>query len=242
MLVRLQKLLADAGIGSRRACEKIILSGRVSVDGRVVTELGLRVDPQQSRVLVDGKPLKVERRVYLALNKPKGYITTSRDPHAEKVVLDLVSQVKRRVFAVGRLDKDTEGLLLLTNDGEWANRISHPRYEVEKVYTVTVEGEPSPAALRRLEKGIELDKGEKTAPCKVSLKRQSRSGDRSVLEVRLIEGKKRQIRRMFQAVGHPVVSILRTQIGPIKLGRLASGSWRRMTQREIAAVIPRGEI
>lgn len=240
MLVRLQKLLADAGIGSRRACEKIISAARVSVDGRVVTELGLKVDADESQVLVDGNPIRVEKSVYLALNKPKGYITTCRDPHVKTGVLELVSEVRERVFPVGRLDKDTEGLLLLTNDGEWANRISHPRYEVEKVYLVTVKGSPSSAVLKRLEKGIELDKGEKTAPCKVSLERANLKENQSTLEIRLIEGKKRQIRRMFKGIGHPVVSILRTQIGPIKLGRLAPGTWRQLSAAEIRG-FPRGE-
>jgi 23S rRNA pseudouridine2605 synthase len=235
MLVRLQKLLADAGIGSRRACEKVIVSGRVSVDGRVVTELGFKADPDVSGVLVDGKPVRVEKLVYIALNKPKGYTSTCRDPHAQRSVLDLVTGIDERVFPVGRLDRDSEGLLLLTNDGAWANRISHPRYEVEKTYLVTIEGHPSSATLRRLEKGVELDTGEKTAPCKVILTRSDLAQNRSTIEVRLIEGKKRQIRRMFAAVGHPVVSILRTQIGPIKLGRLAPGTWRHLARRDIDA-------
>jgi 23S rRNA pseudouridine2605 synthase len=225
---RLQKLLARAGLGSRRACEALIAEGRVTVNDAVAI-LGARADPATARILVDGLPVVVDTtRVYWLLNKPAGYVTTASDPQGRKTVIELVPS-EPRVFSIGRLDLDTEGLLLLTNDGELAELVSHPRHGVEKAYLAEVEGVPSPAALRALREGIELDDG-LTAPAKVSLQ------SPSVLTIVIHEGRNRQIRRMCEAVGHPVVRLVRTRIGTISDRRLKPGTWRPLTPDEVRAL------
>ncbi|NLD75966.1 MAG: rRNA pseudouridine synthase [Acidimicrobiales bacterium] len=222
---RLQKVLARIGFGSRRACEELIADGLVTVNGEIA-ELGRRVDPDHDRVEVDGVPVGVRPDlVHYLLNKPAGVVTTAADTHGRPTVLELVP-ASPRVFPVGRLDMDTEGLLLLTNDGELANRVSHPSHGVEKEYLAEVETEPSRSALRALRQGVELDDGV-TAPAKVGLV--------APTLVRLVihEGRNRQVRRMLDAVGHPVVRLIRTRVGPLRDQRLKPGEWRSLTVAEI---------
>jgi 23S rRNA pseudouridine2605 synthase len=222
---RLQKVLARVGFGSRRVCEDLIADGLVTVNGEVA-ELGRRVDPENDRVEVDGVPVGVRPDlVHYLLNKPVGVVTTAADTHGRPTVVDLVPP-SPRVFPVGRLDMDTEGLLLLTNDGDLANRISHPSRGVEKEYLAEVAREPSRAALRSLREGVELDDGP-TAPAKVGLV--------APTLVRLVihEGRNRQVRRMLDAVGHPVVRLIRTRIGPLRDQHLAPGEWRALTVEEV---------
>jgi 23S rRNA pseudouridine2605 synthase len=223
---RLQKVLAARGYGSRRVCEALIADGRVTVDG-VVAELGRRVDPESALVEVDGAPVGTKAGlVHYLLNKPTGVVTTARDTHGRRTVVELVPATPR-VFPVGRLDVETEGLLLLTNDGELANRIAHPRHGLAKEYLVTVAGGPmSAGAIRRLREGVELDDGP-TAPARVS---QPSPG---VLRMTIHEGRNRQVRRMCEAVGHPVTRLVRTRIGPIQDRRLRPGTWRPLSADEV---------
>ena len=223
---RLQKVLAIRGWGSRRTCEELIAAGRVTVNGEVA-DLGRRVDPDHDLVEVDGAPVGTRPDlVHYLLNKPAGVVTTARDTHGRPTVVDLVPP-EPRVFPVGRLDADTEGLLLLTNDGELANRIAHPRHGLDKEYLATVAGgRVSAGALRRLREGVELD-GVRTAPAQVS---QPASG---VLRITIHEGRNRQVRRMCDAVGHPVTRLVRTRIGPVRDRRLAPGTWRALTAEEV---------
>ncbi|HEX6420224.1 MAG TPA: pseudouridine synthase [Acidimicrobiales bacterium] len=222
---RLQKVLAQAGLGSRRACEELIAAGRVRVNG-AVAELGTRVDPETDVVEVDGARLGVRQGlVHYLLNKPAGVVTTAADPQGRPTVVDLVP-VEPRVYPVGRLDADTEGLLLLTNDGDLAHRLTHPSYGVEKEYLAEVAGSPGRGALRRLREGVDLDDG-RTAPAKASL-----VGD-NALRITIHEGRNRQVRRMCEAVGHPVRRLVRVRIGPLSDRRLAPGAWRPLSQAEV---------
>lgn len=221
---RLQKVLAATGWGSRRSCEELIAAGRVTVNGEVA-ELGRRVDPMRDLIEVDGAPVGVKPGlVYYLLNKPTGVVTTAKDTHGRKTVVDLVPR-EPRVFPVGRLDVDTEGLLLLTNDGDLAHRISHPSRGVEKEYLVHVRGRVAPGELRRLREGVELDDG-MTAPAEAS---QPTPG---VLRITIHEGRNRQVRRMCEAVGHPVLRLVRTRIGPITDRNLRPGDWRELSTGE----------
>ena len=233
---RLQKILARAGIASRRAAEALILAGRVSVDGRVVTELGCRADAATSRILVDGKAIAAERKVYLLLNKPAGYITTLSDPQGRRRVTDLVKTIPERLFPVGRLDFDTEGALIMTNDGEFAHRILHPSFEVSRSYEALVRGLPDAATLARLASGIELEDGP-TAPARVRLLRREKG--RALVEIVIHEGRKRQVRRMFQAVGHPVLRLRRTAYGELRLGALPPGGYRLLEPAELRLIFRR---
>jgi 23S rRNA pseudouridine2605 synthase len=227
---RLQKVLAAVGWGSRRTCEDLIAAGRVSVNGEVAV-LGRRVDPDHDLIEVDGAPIGVRPDlVHYLLNKPTGVVTTARDPQGRPTVVDLVP-TEPRVFPVGRLDADTEGLILLTNDGELANRIAHPRHGVDKEYLAEVDGGPvSAGALRRLRSGVELDDGP-TAPAEVS------QPEPGVLRITIHEGRNRQVRRMCDAVGHPVRRLVRTRIGPITDRRLAPGAWRPLTTEEWTSLV-----
>ncbi len=226
---RLQKVLARVGYGSRRACEALIAHGRVSVNGQVAV-LGRRVEVGSDLVTVDGAPVGVmPGLVYYLLNKPAGVVTTADDPQGRPTVLDLV-QTGTRVFSVGRLDQQTEGLLLLTNDGEFAQLLAHPRFGVEKEYLVEVSGTPGPGALRRLRQGVVLDDGETTAPARVA------AVSPGVLRLVIHEGRNRQVRRMCDAVGHPVVRLVRTRIGPVTDRSLRPGSWRPLKPAEVRAL------
>ncbi|MEW6232104.1 MAG: pseudouridine synthase [Chloroflexota bacterium] len=248
---RLQKVLARAGLGSRRACEGLIRSGRVTVNGRLVTELGTRVTLARDAIAVDGKPLPAAPApVYWMVNKPRGFVATVSDPFASRTALQLLPEGQPRLFPVGRLDEDSEGLLLLTNDGELALRLTHPRYALEKEYLVLVRGRPSDQALLSLREGLLLD-GRLTAPAVVELLPGEPSlawllgGGGSMLEsprnawLRFVihEGRKRQIRRMCQAVGHPVQRLARVRMGSLGLGALAPGQARRLTAQEIAGLL-----
>ena len=226
-------MLARAGIASRRASEELIAAGRVTVNGEIA-QLGRRVDPATDKLAIDGVPVVVDATiVHWVLNKPAGYVTTAQDPHGRPTVLDLVPD-EPRVFPVGRLDLDTEGLLLLTNDGELAQLLTHPRHGVEKEYVAEVEGRPAPAAIRALREGVELDDGP-TQPARVQLGDASPAGT-SVVTIVVKEGRKRMVRRMCAAVGHPVVRLVRTRIGPLRDQRLAPGTWRVLTPDEVRAL------
>jgi 23S rRNA pseudouridine2605 synthase len=229
---RLQKVLARAGVSSRRKAEAVIAAGRVTVDGIVVTELGAKVDPERDTVAVDGVPIDAEQREYWALHKPVGVITTAKDPWGRPTALELVPS-QARVYPVGRLDADSAGLLLLTNDGELAFKLTHPRFEHDKEYHVLVAGRPDAADLRRLRRGILLD-GRATAPAEVDVLASAAEG--TWLRMVLREGRKRQIRRMMERLHHPVMRLLRVRVGPILLGDLPEGESRRLTPDERAAL------
>ena len=228
MPVRLNRYLASAGVGSRRAVDELIRAGRVTVNGEV-GELGAAVGDGDV-VAVDGRTVAPQELAYLMLHKPSGVVTTASDPQRRRTVVDLVES-PQRVYPVGRLDRDTTGLLLLTNDGELANRLAHPRQGVDKTYVVEVEGDPPPEAIRRLAEGVELDDGP-TAPARAQRLGAGR------LELVIHEGRNRQVRRMCEAVGHPVRRLHRTAYGPLELDTLAPGSWRPLTAEEVAALRP----
>lgn len=231
MQVRLQKYMADSGVAARRKCEEIIASGRVKVNGEKVTEMGVKVDPEKDKITLDGKIIEpLEKEVYFALNKPAGVVTTVSNKHGETTVMDLVKEVDERIFPVGRLDKDTKGLLILTTDGKLANRMMHPRYHLDKTYIVTVKHELPKRSLKYLSKGIVVG-GKKTQPASVDLYKKTRRMVRYKMTIR--EGRKRQIRRMFKAVGDPVVELKRVSIGPVTLGRLPEGEYRPLNRKEI---------
>ena len=226
--IRLQKVLAQAGLGSRRACEELIDRGRVRVNGERAV-LGRRVDPESDVIEVDGAQIGVKAGlVHYLLNKPAGVITSASDPQGRPVVVDLVP-AEPRVFPVGRLDADSEGLLLLTNDGDLTHRLTHPSFGVDKEYLVEVDGEPARGALARLREGVELEDG-RTAPAKVA------QLDARLLRITIHEGRNRQVRRMCEAVGHPVLRLVRTRIGPITDRSLKPGEWRALTQDEVRAL------
>ena len=229
---RLQKVLARAGFGSRRAAEELIAGGRVTVDG-AVARLGQRIDPERAHVEVDGVPVPVrDDVVYYLLNKPRRVVTTARDPEGRTTAVDLVP-TEPRVFPVGRLDYDTEGLLVLTNDGELAQLVTHPRHGIEKTDLAEVAGVPTRATVRLLREGVTLDDGP-TAPARVRLVQQQ--GDNAALEIVLHEGRNRIVRRMCESVGHPVRRLVRTRLGPITDRRLAPGAWRALRPREVRAL------
>jgi 23S rRNA pseudouridine2605 synthase len=230
---RLNKLLAHAGVASRRQSEALIQAGRVAVDGQVVRELGTQVDPDQQQVSVDGRPIRSERPVYWLVNKPRGYLCTNRDPAHRPLAIDLIPHVPQRVYTVGRLDEASEGLLLLTNDGDLAFRLMHPRFGVEKTYLVQVAGNPTPADLGQLLKGVWLSEGHVRAR---RVKRQKSQGESTWLQIVLNEGKNREIRRMLARSGHKVLRLRRIAIGPVLLGSLKPGKTRRLLGTELAAL------
>ena len=229
--VRLQKVLAEAGVGSRRHCEELIGAGRVEVDGQTVRRFGARVDPERQVIKVDGKRIPAKPGlIYLAFNKPPKVLTAMSDPRGRRTVADFLGARAERLFHIGRLDYDTEGLMLLTNDGELAHRLAHPSFEVAKTYLAEVTG-PVPRDLgRRLATGIELDDGVATAD---RFRVIDRSGQRALVEITLHEGRKHIVRRMLAETGHPVTRLVRTDVGPIRLGNLAPGDSRELTTREI---------
>lgn len=232
---RLQKLLSRAGVASRRAAETLIEQGRVTVNGATVTTLGTRAHPTDD-IRVDGRRLPgAERRRYILLNKPVGYVTTRSDPQRRPTVIDALGGVREYVYPVGRLDYDTEGLLLLTNDGELAAALTHPRHQVPRTYEARVAGMPDARAIEALRAGIPLD-GVRTLPAEVTLLNAGRREGTGVLRLTIREGRNRQVRRMCEAVGHPVQALRRTRFGPIADRRLAPGAWRDLTVAEVAAL------
>lgn len=239
-LVRLQKLLAQSGVASRRKCEELMLAGLVEVDGEVVTRLGTKVDPRTARILVDGKRLPpVSDYVYLVLNKPRGVVSTMSDPEGRRSLGDVVADRPERLFHVGRLDTDTDGLILLTNDGDVAQRLAHPSYEMDKTYVAEVEGRVEKETLRRLRAGVELDDG----PVTVSrAKVVSSTADRSIVELVIHEGRNRIVRRLLDHVGHPVRRLTRTAIGPVVLRNLRTGQLRELTTDELGALLEVGHL
>jgi 23S rRNA pseudouridine2605 synthase len=229
---RLQKILAKAGLASRRKAEEMIAAGRVTVDGQVVSELGAKADSARQRICLDGTPLKSqEAKEYWLVHKPRGVVSTVKDPQGRKRVVELLPPEAGRVYPVGRLDRDSEGLVLLTNDGDLANRLMHPRYEVTKTYKVWVQGLPASQSLERLRQGVDIGDERPTSPARVHMK--GGSPHRSKLTFVLNEGRKREIRRMCEAVGHPVTRLIRVALGPLKLGELPSGAARRLSLNEI---------
>jgi len=233
---RLQKVIAAAGLASRRTCEQWIVDGRVSVDGEVVTQLGTRADPSIQKVTVDGRriPPISARRHYIALHKLRGYASTNSDPHAARTILDLVDLPGRLLLRpVGRLDIESEGLIFLSDDGDFINHMTHPRYHIPKTYLATVRGVPSSEGLDRLATGVYLEDG-KTAPAeRVALTGQFPATDSSDVELVIHEGRNRQVRRMMSAIGHPCLRLVRTHIGPIGLAGLPPGAWRLLTPAEV---------
>lgn len=227
---RLQKILAHAGVGSRRACEELILQGRVTVDGQVVRELGTRVDAARAKVAVDGQRIQPERLVYFAVSKPKGYVSTNRDPAGRPRVVDLLPEIPQRVYTIGRLDEMSTGLMLLTNDGELANRLAHPKFGVEKLYRAIVAGTPERAVLNQLTEGVWLAEGKVRAR---SVRVVGRKGQATVLEMVLAEGKNREVRRMLAKLGHKVMSLTRIAVGPITLRGLAPCEYRSLSTGEV---------
>jgi 23S rRNA pseudouridine2605 synthase len=233
---RLQKVLAAAGVASRRSSEFLIASGRVSVNGVTVTELGTRVDPEVDRIHVDGKPVQVDVSMrYVMLNKPTGVVSTLKDDQGRRDLTEFVNQFEERLFNVGRLDADTSGLLILTNDGNAAHMLAHPSFEVSKTYVALVEGDVKPPTLRALRDGIELDDGP-IAVDGVAVKGQPSQG-MTLLELTIHSGRNRIVRRLCEAVGHPVVQLHRKSFGPILLGSLGSGAMRDLTKVEVSSVL-----
>ena len=238
MQQRLQKILSAAGIASRRAAEEYITQGRVEVNGTTVSELGSKADPDVDEIKVDGRRLKANRRPrYILLYKPKGYITTRSDPQRRPTVIDLLSKggVREYVYPVGRLDYDSEGLLILTSDGDLAARLTHPRHGVDREYEVKVLGIPDDQKIARLRAGIPLD-GKRTQPADVALKRVLPEGKGAILSLIISEGRNRQIRRMCEAVGHPVSKLKRIRIGPVTDPKIRPGEFRDLDEQEIAAL------
>lgn len=230
-MIRLNKFLSQAGIASRREADRMIAEGRVKVNARVVYELGIKVDAARDRVEVNGRKVKREiDLIYVLLNKPPGYLVTLKDPFGRPTVKDLMPLLKKRVFPVGRLDYESQGALLLTNDGELAHRLAHPKYKVLKTYLVKVSGDPQEAALAKLAKGVFIE-GKRTAPAKISRLTQ-RSGQ-GLLKIEIHEGRKREIRKMCEAVGHPVIELKRTSFAGLQLESLRPGQWRFLKASEV---------
>ncbi|MDO5093663.1 MAG: pseudouridine synthase [Propionibacteriaceae bacterium] len=233
--IRLQKVLAAAGVASRRASEILIAEGRVEVNGHVVAEQGRRVDPERDTIRVDGARIPPPRRhTYLVLNKPRGVVSTMEDPEGRRCLAEFLPRTAQRVFHVGRLDTDTEGLILLTNDGEFAHRLAHPSYEVPKTYLAEVAGKVEGRTIRRLEKGLRLDDGP-VKPDRVRLV--TATDTKSMLAITLHEGRNRIVRRMMDSVGHPVDRLARTGIGPVRLGQLKVGTTRDLTREELGKLL-----
>lgn len=231
---RLQKIIANAGIASRRRAEELVREGRVTVNGEVITKLGTKADENKDHIKVDGRLIhKKERDIYLVLNKPKGFITSHEDPQGRPTVADLLRGVKGRVYPVGRLDYNSEGLIIFTNDGDLAQRLTHPSHEVAKTYMVKVDGHLKDEEIEKIEKGVRLEDGP-TAP--TSVRKIRRTEENSWVEVKIHEGRNRLVRRMFEKIGHPVLKLKRTRIGNLELGDLPSGSYRFLAGEEVASL------
>ena len=239
-LIRLQKLLAMSNVASRRKCEELMLDGQVEVDGEVVTRLGTKVDPRTAVIRVSGKRLPpVSEKVYLAVNKPRGVVSTMSDPEGRRTLQDLVADRPERLFHVGRLDTDTAGLIILTNDGDFAQRLAHPSYEVDKTYVAEVEGEIYRRTLKQLTEGVTLDDG----PVTVSNARIIEAGkEKSIVELVIHEGRNRIVRRLMDHIGYPVRRLTRTQIGPVVLRGLLSGQMRDLTLDELGELLDNAQL
>jgi len=226
----LAKYLAEAGVASRRKAEELIMQGRVKINGLVVKEKGCTINPDVDRVEFDGRIISREEKVYILLNKPAGYISSVFDPQGRPTVMELLKDIKLRIYPVGRLDFDTEGLLLLSNDGDFTNLMIHPRYEINKTYQALVKGKPDKKSLQILQEGIQLEDGI-TAPARVNILKALQ--DKTLLEIEIHEGRKRQVKRMCLAIGHPVISLKRTTFGFLKLQGVAPGKYRFLTPSEV---------
>jgi len=239
-LIRLQKLLAQSGVASRRKCEELMLAGEVVVDGEVVTRLGTKVDPHTAVIRVSGRRLPpISPHVYLVLNKPRGVVSTMSDPEGRRTLSDVVADRPERLFHVGRLDTDTSGLLLLTNDGDFAHRVAHPSFEVDKTYVAEVDGEVTRATLQQLRNGVTLEDG----PVAVSAAKVVTQGaGKSIVELVIHEGRNRIVRRLLDHVGHPVRQLTRTAVGPVVIGQLRSGDLRDLTLDELGDLLDRAEM
>jgi pseudouridine synthase len=237
-MIRLQKILSTAGVASRRAAERLMTEGRVTVNGQTICELGAKADPAADDIRVDGRPVRrAAARMYLLLNKPRGYVTTRSDPEGRPTILALVPRLQQYVYPVGRLDYDSEGLLILTNDGDLAAALTHPSHEVEREYHARVRGIPDSHALDRLARGVVVE-GRRTARAVVALVETGvgQRGDQSMVSITLHEGKSRQVRKMCEAIGHPIVRLRRVRIGPLTDSTLKTGMVRELTPRELAAL------
>lgn len=234
MQIRLNKFLSQSGVASRREADRMIAEGRIIVNGQVVQVFGLTIDDEKDEVKVDGRRVKKdEQMVYLILNKPAGYLVSLKDPFGRPTIKDLLPSFKNRIFPVGRLDYESQGLLILTNDGDLAHRLTHPRFEVKKIYLVKVKDQPDSLKLAKLEKGIFLD-GKKTAPAKiVPLRVSSRQ---TLLRVEIYEGRKREIKRMLEAIGHRVLELRRIKLDGLSLGKLKKGQWRYLSPKEVGSL------
>ncbi len=240
MEIRLNKYLAQAGVASRREVDRMIVEGRIKVNGQVVQTLGYKIDDQKDRIEVEGKRVKREEGlVYLIVNKPPGILVTMKDPLRRPTIQQLLPSMKKRVFPVGRLDYDSEGILLLTNDGELAHRLLHPRFKIRKTYLAEVKGTPGLAQIARLEKGIYLD-GKRTAPARIEKLRGS--SKKSLFRVEIYEGRKREVKRMFEVIGHGVLHLKRIGFGGLRLGSLEPGKWRFLTRREVDSLKKKTEL
>jgi pseudouridine synthase len=227
--MRLQHFLAQAGVGSRRQCEKLITAGRIRVNGHVVQTLGAKIDPEHDEVHIDNKPVGTEEKFYMVLHKPSGYLSTVIDNRGRPTVSDLVRDVPARLYPVGRLDMDTEGILLMTNDGDFCYRMTHPKFEIKKTYLAEVKGKPSRRALAELRRGVKMEEGE-TSPAEVKLIKSA--GNCSTVEITIHEGRKRQVKKMCKAVGYPVKRLKRIEFGGIRLGNLRPAHYRPLSDSE----------
>ncbi|GAA0135590.1 23S rRNA pseudouridine(2605) synthase RluB [Paenibacillus sp. YSY-4.3] len=229
---RLQKILAAAGVASRRKCEELITSGQVQVNGETVTALGTKADPAVDVITVNGKTIGAEKKIYIMFNKPKGVITSASDPHGRKIVTDYLKGITERLYPVGRLDYDTEGLLLLTNDGDFAHLLTHPKHHVPKTYLATVKGVPHGTELEKLKQGVMLEDG-MTAPAEVEYHDVDPEGKQAVISITIHEGRNRQVRRMFEAIQHPVTKLKRISFGGLFLDNLKRGLYRHLSKEEV---------
>ncbi len=228
--MRLNKFLASCGVASRRKCDDLIFAGKIKVNGEVIKIPGYQVDPKKDEIVYDNKRIELPKKIYIALNKPERVLCSLKDDFGRTLITDLISEIKERIFPVGRLDYNSEGLIILTNDGELANRLIHPRYKVEKTYHVLIKGNLTNEDLKKLSEGIQI--GEvKTQPAKVKILDMGKKT--TFVEIKIKEGKKRQIRKMFQQIGYEVKKLRRVKFGPIKLGNLKKGQWRYLTEKEI---------
>lgn len=239
---RLQKILSNYGYGARRKCEEMILAGEIAVNGEVAV-IGQKADPDTDEITVKGQPIKSAntRNVYILLNKPAGYVCTKEDPHAEKTIMELVKTVNFPLHPVGRLDKNTKGLILLTNDGAFTNIITHPSFVINKKYTALIQGKITRADIETLEQGIILY-GKKLAPCKINLRGYNKTKDMSTCDIIIHEGKKRQVRKMFASIEKPVKSLTRVELGPLTLKNVKEGTYRYLSMDEVRAVKTPGSV